>query len=52
MTKRLLNRSFEQTMERALDDEARTQTINFGTQDTAEAIGAFVEKRDPEFKGR
>lgn len=52
MSKRLLNRSFEQTMEQALDDEARTQTINFGTKDTIEAIGAFVEKRDPVFKGR
>jgi enoyl-CoA hydratase/carnithine racemase len=52
MTKRMLNRSFEQTMEQALDDEARTQTINFSTSDTPEAIAAFMQKRDPEFKGR
>ena len=52
MTKRMLNRSFEQTFEQALDDEARSQTINFGTQDTAEAIGAFLQKRPPSFKGR
>jgi 2-(1,2-epoxy-1,2-dihydrophenyl)acetyl-CoA isomerase len=52
MTKRLLNRSFEQTFEQALDDEARTQTINLAaTKDTIEAISAFAEKRDPVFKG-
>ena len=32
MTKRMLNRSFEQSFEQALDDEARSQTINFGTK--------------------
>jgi 2-(1,2-epoxy-1,2-dihydrophenyl)acetyl-CoA isomerase len=52
MTKRMLNRSFEQSFEQALDDEARSQTINFGTRDTAEAIAAFVQKRDPSFEGR
>lgn len=52
MTKRMLNRSFEQPFEQALDDEARSQTINFGTQDTIEAITAFAEKRDPGFTGR
>ena len=53
MTKRLLNRSFEQTFEQALDDEARTQTINIAsTKDTIEAISAFTQKRDPVFEGR
>lgn len=52
MTKRMLNRSFEQTFEQALDDEARCQTVNFGTQDTVEAITAFLQKRDPKFSGR
>jgi len=52
MTKRMLNRSFEQTFEQALDDEARSQTINFGTRDTVEAIAAFVQKRPPTFEGR
>lgn len=51
MTKRLLDRSFEQPFEQALDDEARTQTVNFGTTDTAEAITAFLEKRPPHFRG-
>ena len=52
MTKRMLNRSFEQSFEQALDDEARCQTVNFGTRDTVEAIAAFVEKRSPTFEGR
>ncbi len=52
MTKRLLNRSFEQTWEQALDDESRTQAINFGTADMAEAISAFLQKREPRFEGR
>lgn len=52
MTKRMLNRSFEQSFEQALDDEARCQTVNFGTQDTVEAITAFIQKRDPKFSGR
>jgi 2-(1,2-epoxy-1,2-dihydrophenyl)acetyl-CoA isomerase len=52
VTKRMLNRSFEQTFEQALDDEGRSQTINVATRDTMEAILAFVEKRDPTFEGR
>ncbi len=52
MTKRMLNRAFEQSFEQALDDEARSQTVNFGTRDTVEAIAAFLQKRDPTFEGR
>jgi enoyl-CoA hydratase/carnithine racemase len=51
MTKKMLNRSFEQGFEQALDDEARSQTVNGGTRDTAEALQAFVEKRTPTFRG-
>ena len=51
-TKRMLNNSFDVSLERALDDEGAAQTVNFGTQDTAEAMTAFVEKRAPEFRGR
>jgi 2-(1,2-epoxy-1,2-dihydrophenyl)acetyl-CoA isomerase len=52
MTKRMLNRGFEQTFEEALDDEARCQTVNFGTKDTVESIAAFLQKREPEYRGR
>ena len=52
MTKSLLNNGTSVTMAQALEDEARCQTINFYSDDTAEAMRAFVEKREPEFKGR
>ncbi len=52
MSKRLLNNSMHVTLEEALDDEGLSQTVNFGTNDTAEAMMAFVEKRSPDFKGR
>jgi len=51
-TKQLLNNSLNLTLEQALDDEAAAQTINFSTSDTAEAMRAFTEKRDPKFTGR
>lgn len=50
-SKRMLNDSFEATLERALEDEARSQEINFGTEDTAEAGRAFLDKREPVFRG-
>ena len=52
MTKRLLNRAFEQSFEQALDDESRCQAVNFGTRDMQEAVASFVAKRDPSFEGR
>jgi 2-(1,2-epoxy-1,2-dihydrophenyl)acetyl-CoA isomerase len=52
MTKRLLNNSFSVTLEEALDDEGLSQTVNFGTKDTGEAVRAFLEKRTPAFLGR
>lgn len=52
MTKRLLNNSLNVTMEEALDDEGLSQTVNFGTKDTIEAVTAFMEKRTPQFRGR
>lgn len=51
-TKRMLNNAMNVTLEEALEDEGTAQTVNFGTKDTAEAIAAFTEKRDPVFHGR
>jgi enoyl-CoA hydratase/carnithine racemase len=52
MAKRLVNNSFDMTLEQALDEEGLSQTVNFGTKDTREAVMAFLEKRQPEFRGR
>ena len=52
MTKTLLHNAMTVTMAQALEDEARCQTINFYSEDTAEAMRAFAEKREPRFKGR
>ena len=51
MTKTMLNNAFAVSMDQALEDEARSQTVNFGTADTAEAMAAFLEKREPRFTG-
>jgi 2-(1,2-epoxy-1,2-dihydrophenyl)acetyl-CoA isomerase len=52
MTKTMLNNSFAVSMDQALEDEGRCQTVNFGTADTMEAMRAFVQKREPRFEGR
>ncbi|HET8621321.1 MAG TPA: enoyl-CoA hydratase-related protein [Acidimicrobiales bacterium] len=52
MTKRLLNQSAQLTLAQAVEAEAQAQTVNFGTEDTAEAMVAFVEKRPARFEGR
>lgn len=52
LTKRLLNQSFNVTMQQAVDAEGMAQTVNFGTADTLEAMRAFIEKRDPKFTGK
>jgi len=51
MTKTLLNASSSATMDEALEDEARSQAVNLRTEDVTEAMRAFVEKREPTFKG-
>ncbi len=50
-SKRMLNDSFEAGLERALEDEARSQEINFATDDVVEAGHAFRDKRAPVFRG-
>jgi 2-(1,2-epoxy-1,2-dihydrophenyl)acetyl-CoA isomerase len=52
MTKTLLHGSSMASMEQAVEDEARCQSLNFSTRDTNEAMAAFVEKREPVFIGR
>jgi enoyl-CoA hydratase/carnithine racemase len=52
MTKRLLDQSSQVTLAQALEAEAKAQAVNFGTRDTAEAMRAFVQRREPRFEGR
>jgi 2-(1,2-epoxy-1,2-dihydrophenyl)acetyl-CoA isomerase len=52
MTKTMLNNSLGLSMDQAIEEESRSQAVNFGTADTMEAIAAFTQKRDPKFKGR
>jgi enoyl-CoA hydratase/carnithine racemase len=52
LTKTLLGSSWSASMAQVLEDEARCQAINFKTEDTAEAMRAFLEKREPRFSGR
>jgi 2-(1,2-epoxy-1,2-dihydrophenyl)acetyl-CoA isomerase len=52
MTKAMLNNSFNLAMDQSLEEEARSQSVNFASADTAEAIAAFAEKREPLFEGR
>jgi 2-(1,2-epoxy-1,2-dihydrophenyl)acetyl-CoA isomerase len=52
MTKTLLHASAQATMEQAVEDEARCQAVNFASADTAEAMAAFAQKREPIFTGR
>jgi 2-(1,2-epoxy-1,2-dihydrophenyl)acetyl-CoA isomerase len=48
----LLDGSSARTFEAALAEEVRIQAHNMGTEDTREALAAFMEKREPNFKGR
>ena len=51
-SKRLVNDSFDSTLEEAFADATRAQRICAQTRDHEEAIAAFREDRDPEFEGR
>jgi 2-(1,2-epoxy-1,2-dihydrophenyl)acetyl-CoA isomerase len=52
MIKENLNRAAERSLAENLDAESLTQSLAFGSEDTREALMAFVEKREPRFKGR
>jgi enoyl-CoA hydratase/carnithine racemase len=50
-TKRMLDREQARSLEDALDEEAEVQAVLMGTADFARAYRAFVEKRQPDFRG-
>jgi 2-(1,2-epoxy-1,2-dihydrophenyl)acetyl-CoA isomerase len=51
LTKRLANRSFESSREQSFDDEAFFQELIVATEDSAEGMAAFRERRPTDFKG-
>jgi len=51
LAKRLLDASSSVTLPQALEDEARCQHITYTSQDMREGIAAYLERREPRFKG-
>lgn len=52
LTKRAMYKSYGMDLEQALAYEAHLQEIAARTEDSAEGINAFLEKRAPEYKGK
>jgi len=52
LSKRLLNSSFETTLDRSLELEGAYQSLAATSQDLVEGMAAYREKRDPDFQGR
>ena len=52
VSKSLLDDSVEMSLTEALDREGAAQAMNIMSADGREALGAFLERREPNFKGR
>ena len=52
LIKENLNRAPERTLDETLEAEGLTQALSFASEDTREAVTAWIEKREPRFTGR
>jgi enoyl-CoA hydratase len=50
--KEMVNQAFETTLQEGIADERRAFYFLFSSEDQKEGMRAFIEKRDPEWKGR
>lgn len=51
-SKKLIDQGFDTSLKDALDNEAAAQAAVFATEDHEEGATAFMEGREPDFKGR
>jgi len=51
-TKKALNKSFNNSLEEQLALESEYQIASANTEDYEEGVSAFMEKREPKFKGK
>lgn len=52
LIKRSLRAGATSSMEAALEAEAQAQAVAMGTEDLIEAMSAWIQRREPKFKGR
>ncbi|MEL6405476.1 MAG: enoyl-CoA hydratase-related protein [Chloroflexota bacterium] len=52
LTKDAINKTYEATLTEGLAFEKKNFFLAFGTEDKAEGMAAFIEKRDPEWKNK
>jgi enoyl-CoA hydratase/carnithine racemase len=52
LAKSAINRGTEMTLDEGLAYEIETVSLAFSTEDKTEGMDAFVNKRQPEFKGK
>jgi 2-(1,2-epoxy-1,2-dihydrophenyl)acetyl-CoA isomerase len=52
LTKKALNKSLDNNLNSQLNYERDLQVVAGGTGDFSEGVSAFLEKRNPDFKGK